>query len=455
MLGPIPRLFDAALEFLVEARDLRWLAGDSAQCLRDHVFSPDLCPEQLRRHTRDIDVALSSGAFSGQRGRSADALDLFGAGRLADAAHQHRHIRALAAPVGVELVQHQETHLRHRLDEVAVDVSGQDVLGHHIVGQQDVRRVLTKPLALVLVLLAGEQRERHRLLPRRPVSGLGPVVEELGQLLALAVGQGVHRVQDQRLDAFAGAGSQHMVHDRHDVGQALARTRARGQHVASPPSRRVDRLGLVTMQRHRLAHRVLLRLAGAEDRTRQRIQTPSLHQLVNGRARLERRVQPHTRMRPQQPTRERSLHLGADALIRDLNEALEVSLMLRLELVPQSEHIHEHTYLPAASSRRHCWAAPATTIAHLLSPPRAVAQDNPAAPLRRTPPEAPTEPTDRLIRYWMVSAHGRIFGHPQALVVDVAQQHYPLHSRIGYCGVVVPGALGTELEQLQELVVAR
>ena len=109
-------------------------------------------------------------------------------------------------------------------------------------------------------------------------------------------------------------------------------------------------------------------------------------------------------MRPQQPTRERSLHLGADALIRDLNEALEVSLMLRLELVPQSEHIHEHTYLPAASSRRHCWAAPATTIAHLLSPPRAVAQDNPAAPLRRTPPEAPTEPTDRLIRYWMSSS---------------------------------------------------
>jgi hypothetical protein len=52
-------------------------------------------------------VALFCGPFGGHRGRGADADEPVGQG-LANAAHQQRDVGALAAPVGVQLVQHQE-----------------------------------------------------------------------------------------------------------------------------------------------------------------------------------------------------------------------------------------------------------------------------------------------------------------------------------------------------------
>ena len=42
-----------------------------------------------------------------------------------------------------------------------------------------------------------------------------------------------------------------------------------------------------------------------------------------------------------------------------------------------------------------------------------------------------------------------------ALVVDVAQKHHLAHSRVRHRGVIVPGALRTEPERPEELVVAR
>ena len=66
-------------------------------------------------------------------------------------------------------------------------------------------------LAGFSAFLAGVAGESDRRL------AVKSVVEELLQLLHLAVGQGVHRVDDDRLDALARPFAEHAVDDRDDV----------------------------------------------------------------------------------------------------------------------------------------------------------------------------------------------------------------------------------------------
>jgi hypothetical protein len=61
--------------------------------------------------------------------------------------------------------------------------------------------------------------------------------QELLEFSELAVGQGVHRVHADGLGPGLGPGAEHGVHDRDDVGEALARPRSRGQHVRLPSAR--------------------------------------------------------------------------------------------------------------------------------------------------------------------------------------------------------------------------
>ena len=54
---------------------------------------------------------LASGqlvALRSHRGRRPDALDVGRVAGIAKAADQERHVRPLAAPVGVQLIEHQE-----------------------------------------------------------------------------------------------------------------------------------------------------------------------------------------------------------------------------------------------------------------------------------------------------------------------------------------------------------
>jgi hypothetical protein len=138
---------------------------------------------------------------------------------LADPADEQRHVGTLPAAVGVQLVQHEEVQAGGHPDEaLAVLGPGEHQLQHHVVGEQDVRRVVPDRPAARVVLLAGVAGEGDRL-PTRPVA----VAQELLQLLDLAVGQRVHRVDDDRPDPPAGlpgrAVPQHPVDDGHDVGE--------------------------------------------------------------------------------------------------------------------------------------------------------------------------------------------------------------------------------------------
>ena len=75
---------------------------------------------------------------------------------LAHPAHQQGHISPLAAPVGVQFIQHQELQTLGITDHLLIQriLPGEDVLQHHVVREQDVGRIVLDLFPLFLTLLA-------------------------------------------------------------------------------------------------------------------------------------------------------------------------------------------------------------------------------------------------------------------------------------------------------------
>ena len=63
-------------------------------------------------------------ALGGHRGRGADALDVRRVAGVLEPPDQQRHVRALPAAVGVQLVQDEEPQALGRLDQAAVVRAG-------------------------------------------------------------------------------------------------------------------------------------------------------------------------------------------------------------------------------------------------------------------------------------------------------------------------------------------
>ena len=191
----------------------------------DHLLRGEGHPEQALGHLGHGAPLLIGSAVVGHGGGGADA-DHVVANGVAAAADQHRHVGPLAAPIGVQLVEHEEPEPLGRSHELAVLDAGEYQLQHHVIRQKHVRRVVAELFSRLTSFLSRVAGEPHRRLTLR----IG-CVDELSELLVLAVGEGVHRVDDDRLDAAPGAAAQHAVNDRHDVAKALAGTGAGRQHV--------------------------------------------------------------------------------------------------------------------------------------------------------------------------------------------------------------------------------
>ena len=133
-------------------------------------------------------------------------------GGVAQAAHQQRHIGALPATVGVQLVEHQKTQLVHGLHKPAVFRPGENVFKHHIIGEQNVGRVVVQFLPIVAFQGPGVRGVGDGAF------AFGETVFQIAvQLLELAVGQRVHGVHDHGAGAFARTGFQNMVHNGQNV----------------------------------------------------------------------------------------------------------------------------------------------------------------------------------------------------------------------------------------------
>jgi hypothetical protein len=90
------------------------------------------------------------------------AASFYYAKGLAQPSHEHCHVRALAPPIRVELVQDHEAQKFAVLHERALPGPGEDELEHDVVGKEDVRGVGQDALPLLLALLSGVAVERHR-----------------------------------------------------------------------------------------------------------------------------------------------------------------------------------------------------------------------------------------------------------------------------------------------------
>ena len=174
--------------------------------LVDDGIRADRRPEQARGDIGHCFRATSLRAFACHGGRCADADRRFGrCAAVPKTAHEDRHIGALAPAIGMQLVEHDELEPAGIVDDLGIKrvLPCQKQLGHHEVREQDIGWIVGNPLALLLALLA-RVAPHHRLQLFRQ-AGLG---DELLDFLDLAVGQSVHRVDDDgarlaRLPGFA------------------------------------------------------------------------------------------------------------------------------------------------------------------------------------------------------------------------------------------------------------
>jgi hypothetical protein len=242
----------------------------------------------------------------------------------------------------VQFVQDQEPQpLRGPDQMLALVRAGQHQLEHHVVGQQDVRRLGQDPSPLVVPLLPGVPGERHRLPALRI-----PEPQKLLQLTQLGIGQRVHRIDDDRLHpgtppaAVRGSVAQHAVHDRDDVGQRLARPSPRGQHIRLAGTGDLDRLALVTVQRQRRRPGIVAVGLHPEDPLTLRIQQTLANELGHRSAAGEARVQAQPRVRPLRPLGQLPVHVLTDPVVTDLHEAGGERPIVSDQLLMDLEHVH-------------------------------------------------------------------------------------------------------------------
>jgi len=148
----------------------------------------------------------------------------------------------------------------------------------------------------------------------------------------LAVGEGVHRVDDDGLDTLAGAASENVVHYRGDVREALAGARAGREYVVVTGAGDADSLGLVAVEPEGNA-RVIRALASAEDARAFAVEYALFDQIVDPIARLEGRVELYEGVGPEQAVVEASPDLVLDAGVLYPDEAAYVRSVISDEAV--------------------------------------------------------------------------------------------------------------------------
>src|SRR4029453_11795339 len=253
----------------------------------------------------------------------------------------------------MQLVEDQEAEPASSLDEVpALPRPGEHQLQHHVIRQHDVRRLTENPLAVLVRLLTRIPVEGHRRSALRK-----PVLKELAQLPELAVRQGVHRVDDDRTDALAAALTQDTMNDRHQIAQALARTRTGGQHVAPPDPSSLDRLTLVPVQREWRPQALFWTALDPEDVAAALVEQAVIDQLVDRAARLEARVERKPRIRPAEAALQLLVDVGADPLVPDLEEPSGKLLVVVDQTITNPEHVQRclRASVQKATGRRGRW----------------------------------------------------------------------------------------------------
>ena len=313
------------------------------ESLLDHLIGRHIVAEQGGGRCRHLALPVGSGLAARHRRRRADADHIVAAGSESAASDEQRDIGALPAPIGVELIEDQKPEPAGGSHQLAILAARQQELQHHVVGEKDVRRIGPDLSPLGLPLLPGVTREAHRrfAVARR---------EELGELLVLAVRQGVHGIDDNRLYSVPRPAPQHMIDDGNDIRQALAGTGAAGQDIRLSRPGLADGLRLVRIERELPAGGVGVRLVQPEDPGALFMEHPFRDQIVDRSPGFEGRVQLKERFRPEGAGVELRIDLAPNSRIGNFDETAGVVGIIRHKAVPERENVHDPYRLPAATA---------------------------------------------------------------------------------------------------------
>ena len=247
----------------------------------------------------------------------------------------------------MQLIEDEELEAPGGSHQFAVLASCEQKLQHHVVGEKDVGRVGPDGVPSVAILLSGEALETDPRLAFR----VAPV-DELPELLILAVGEGVHRVDHNGLDAAAGSVAEHVVHNRHDVGEALSGAGARRQYVRAALLRLADRVALVLMEEELPAAVVGLGLVDPKDPRAFRVESALVDQIIDRAPGLERRVELEERFRPEAFAVEDAVDESLDLQVTDLDEAPDVVPVVGDEVSPEVEDVHPDPVTPPSTDAK-------------------------------------------------------------------------------------------------------
>ena len=210
--------------------------------------------EDLPSEAGDGREVLAPPAQGSTGGDAAQASPLAAHHPVLQPAQQHGDLDARRAVVDVGLVQHDEAPEPPRLavEELTILGPEQQVLQHGVVGDEDVGRRLTHPLAadqligqegLVGELLTDEGFSAGLLLfglARVAAKSNGGVMGQVpAEALQLVVGQGVHGIEEQRPHARLSqqarlALAQQVIEDGDQESLGLATAGAGGHHHVAP-----------------------------------------------------------------------------------------------------------------------------------------------------------------------------------------------------------------------------
>ena len=144
---------DRFRQFRLDIRQAQPIVGRSAQGFVDNRVRSDLHTEQTRCRFGDCYCPAFAVAFVRHRG-GRSYTDRRGVRRatIAQPSDQDSDIGALPASIGMQLVENDELEtvgVRYHLTIDAV-LTGQQQLGHHEVGQENVGRIVSDPLSCFL-----------------------------------------------------------------------------------------------------------------------------------------------------------------------------------------------------------------------------------------------------------------------------------------------------------------
>ena len=237
----------------------------------------------------------------------------------------------------MKLIEHEELQPLHVLDNLPIELilPRHEQLKHHEVREDDIRRIGRHLLALAVLFLTGVAREC------RLQTGIKTaMLDEFFKLLALGIGEGVHRIDDDRSCPARLASPPRCkdpVDDGHKEAERFARTGTCRDDVVTALQRLHQRLLLMQVQADWGARR-----AKREDGLEIAVDHALPCKFGDRTPALELRVEPDQRLGPELTPLINSIDLAPEIFSADRGKRTRELLVSGDQISIEFENVHDN-----------------------------------------------------------------------------------------------------------------